>query len=47
MIRYLEKQSILESTINRFVQERLISAEHIVAETDEIPADIISQMKEL
>ncbi len=47
MIRDLETQNILESTIERFVQEVLVPAENIVAETDEIPADIIQQMKEL
>lgn len=47
MIRDVETQNILESTIDRFVQEVLVPAEHIVAETDEIPADIIQQMKEL
>ncbi|MCQ9329443.1 acyl-CoA dehydrogenase family protein [Pelistega suis] len=47
MIRDLETQNILESTIERFVQEVLVPAENIVAETDEIPTDIIQQMKEL
>lgn len=47
MIRDQETQNILEDTISRFVQEVLIPAEQIVAETDEIPAEIVQQMKEL
>jgi len=37
----------LVTTIRRFVDERLIPAESVVAETDAIPADIMSEMKEL
>lgn len=47
MIRDQETQNILEDTISRFVQEVLIPAEQVVAETDEIPAEIVQQMKEL
>lgn len=47
MIRDQETQNILEDTISRFVQEVLIPAEQIVAETDEIPAEIVQQMKAL
>ncbi|WP_407121250.1 acyl-CoA dehydrogenase family protein [Bradyrhizobium sp. STM 3561] len=37
----------LLDSIERFVRERLVPAEHVVAETDEIPEDIIAEMKEL
>jgi acyl-CoA dehydrogenase len=47
MIRDPETLNALLDTINRFVRERLVPAESIVDETDQIPADIISQMKEM
>jgi acyl-CoA dehydrogenase len=47
MIRDPETFNALLDTINRFVRERLVPAESIVDETDQIPADIISQMKEM
>jgi acyl-CoA dehydrogenase len=47
MIRDPETLHALLDTINRFVRERLVPAEPIVDETDQIPADIISQMKEM
>ncbi len=47
MIRDPEILNALLDTINRFVRERLVPAESIVDETDQIPADIISQMKEM
>lgn len=37
----------LITTIRRFVDERLIPAEAVVAETDAIPADIVAEMKDL
>ncbi|MBB4423835.1 acyl-CoA dehydrogenase [Bradyrhizobium sp. CIR48] len=39
-------QSLLDS-VERFVRERLVPAEHIVAETDEIPDEIVDEMKDL
>ena len=33
--------------VQRFVRERFVPAEDIVAETDEIPEDIVTGMKEL
>ncbi|WP_066272064.1 acyl-CoA dehydrogenase family protein [Hydrogenophaga palleronii] len=45
MIQDSETLSILLSTIARFVRERLIPNEEVVAETDEIPADIVHEMK--
>jgi len=45
MIRDQETLNVLLSNMARFVRERLIPAEDIVAETDEIPADIVAEMK--
>ncbi len=39
--------SLLKDTVQRFVRERLIPAESVVEETDDVPADIIEDMKEL
>ena len=47
MIRDQETLNILLDTISRFVRERLVPAEGIVAETDRIPDDILAEMKEL
>ncbi|MHA3905035.1 acyl-CoA dehydrogenase family protein [Castellaniella sp. WN] len=45
MIRDQETLNILLSNVSRFVRERLIPNEETVAETDEIPAAIIEEMK--
>jgi len=45
MIRDQEVLNGLLDTIARFVRERLIPNEDIVAQTDEIPADIVEDMK--
>ncbi len=45
MIRDPEILNALLDTVNRFVRERLVPAEAEVAETDEIPADIVNEMK--
>ena len=45
MIRDQETLNGLLDTISRFVRERLIPHEEIVAETDEIPEDIVADMK--
>jgi acyl-CoA dehydrogenase len=37
----------LLDSVERFVRERLVAAEHVVQETDEIPDDIVAEMKEL
>ena len=37
----------LLDSVERFVRERLEPAEHVVQETDEIPEDIVAEMKEL
>jgi len=37
----------LLDSVERFVRERLVPAEHVVQETDEIPEDIVAEMKEL
>lgn len=47
MIRDQETLSLLLDTLSRFVAERLVPAENEVAETDQIPADIVAEMKEL
>lgn len=47
MIRDQETLNVLLETITRYVNERLIPNEDIVAETDQIPDDIRQEMKEL
>ena len=47
MINDQETLNLLLSTVQRFVRERLIPAEQIVAETDAIPADIVAEMREI
>ena len=45
MIRDTDTLTALLDTVRRFVRERLVPAEDIVAETDTIPADIVRDMK--
>src|SRR5215813_7711781 len=47
MIRDQETLNLLLDTVSRFVRERLVPAENEVAETDEIPADIVAEMREM
>ena len=47
MIRDPDTFNQLLDSVNRFVRERLAPAEHQVAETDEIPEDIVRDMKAL
>jgi acyl-CoA dehydrogenase len=47
MIRDQETLNLLLDALSRFVRERLVPAENEVAETDEIPADIVAEMREL
>ncbi|MFM0386973.1 acyl-CoA dehydrogenase family protein [Paraburkholderia dipogonis] len=47
MIRDHETLILLLGAVSRFVRERLIPAEDEVAETDQIPADIVAEMREL
>jgi len=47
MIRDHETLNALLDTVNRFVRERLVPAEALVAETDEIPGDIVQEMKDM
>jgi acyl-CoA dehydrogenase len=47
MIRDQETLNLLLDTVSRFVRERLVPAENEVAETDEIHADIVDQMREM
>ncbi len=47
MIRDPEQLRALVDGVDRFVRDRLLPAEEIVEETDDIPADIIQDMREL
>ncbi len=47
MIRDPETFQALLDSVTRFVRERLVPAENIVAETDEIPAEIVQEMREM
>ncbi|MGJ7916575.1 acyl-CoA dehydrogenase family protein [Massilia sp. LXY-6] len=47
MIRDQETMTVLLDTLSRFVRERLVPAENEVAETDQIPADVVDDMREL
>ncbi|MEK8049508.1 acyl-CoA dehydrogenase family protein [Ideonella sp. DXS22W] len=47
MIRDTDTLTALCDAVRRFVRERLVPAEHEVAETDQIPEDIVQQMREL
>lgn len=47
MIRDPDTLNQLLDAVNRFVRERLVPAEPLVAETDEIPEDIVRDMKAL
>ena len=47
MIRDQETMTVLLDTLSRFVRERLVPAENEVAETDQIPPDVVDDMREL
>jgi acyl-CoA dehydrogenase len=47
MIRDPETLNALLDAVNRLVRERLVPAEALVAETDEIPQDIVQAMKDM
>ena len=47
MIRDAETLQLLLDSLSRFVRERLLPQETVVAETDQIPADIVSDMKDM
>lgn len=42
-----ESFTLLRAAVQRFIEQRLVPAENIVEETDDVPDDIISDMKEL
>src|SRR5690554_7254920 len=42
-----ESFSLLRATVQRFINERLVPAEDAVEANDDIPADILSDMKEM
>ena len=47
MIRDPEILNALLDSVSRFVRERLVPAEELVAKTDEIPAEIVQEMREM
>jgi acyl-CoA dehydrogenase len=47
MIRDTETLNVLLDAVNRFVRDKLVPAEALVAETDEIPPDLVQGMKDL
>lgn len=47
MIRDQETMNVLLANVARFVRERLVPNEERVAETDEIPAEIVDDMRQL
>ncbi|QGZ63030.1 acyl-CoA dehydrogenase family protein [Paraburkholderia acidisoli] len=47
MIRDQETMNVLLANVARFVRERLVPNEERVAETDEIPAELVDDMKQL
>ena len=47
MIRDTDTLNALLDAVTRFVRERLVPAEHLVAETDQIPDDIVAEMKQM
>ena len=47
MIRDPETMNVFVDTVQRFVRERLVPAEEVVADTDSIPADIVQEMKDM
>lgn len=42
-----ESFGLLQQTVQRFIQERLVPAENILEEEDDVPADIVADMKEM
>ena len=47
MIHDPDTLNALLDSVERFVRERLVPAEHVVQETDKVPDDIVAEMKEL
>jgi acyl-CoA dehydrogenase len=47
MIRDTETLNQLLDSVNRFVRERLVPAEALVSDTDDIPEDIVREMKDI
>ena len=47
MIRDPDTLQALLDSVRKFVKERLVPAEQLVADTDEIPADIVADMKSM
>ncbi|APR39492.1 hypothetical protein BTO02_30000 [Paraburkholderia sp. SOS3] len=47
MVRDRETLNLLLASITRFVRERLVPNEEIVAQTDRVPAVLLTEMKDL
>ncbi len=47
MIRDQETLNVLVETVSRYVKERLMPHEDVVADTDQIPAGLVQEMKDL
>jgi acyl-CoA dehydrogenase len=47
MIRDPQTLELLIDSVKRFVRSKLVPAEHILAETDEIPPALVDDMREL
>ena len=47
MIRDEETLALLLASVSRFVRERLVPNEDLVAESDAIPEDLIAEMRDL
>jgi acyl-CoA dehydrogenase len=47
LIRDEETLALLRASVSRFVRERLVPNEDLVAESDEIPDDLITEMRDL
>ena len=41
-----ESFGLLQQSVQRFIQERLVPAENILEDEDDVPADIVADMKE-
>ena len=42
-----ESFGLLQQSVQRFIQERLVPAENILEDEDDVPADIVADMKEM
>ena len=42
-----ESFGLLQQSVQRFIQERLVPAENFLEEEDDVPAEIVADMKEM